>query len=208
MAKSLADLRSQRPKTLPTREIPICLDWDLTNEMMRLETELGDLRVELAEAKETKSAAKPKMGEGVDPRIEKIEAIEQRMRDLLDEQRDATGMLTIRAIPGGEWALWKDENPVRWNGTGDDRVMNESDRQIGYGLVDSTALLAALGKWLFKWEGDLLDDDADKMATLDAISPGDQNEVCRQLIVLQEGSTPLAPKSPSASSTTETSAAN
>lgn len=207
MAKSLADLRTQRPKTLPTREIPICLDWDLTNEMMRLETELGDLRIELAEARENKSAAKPKMGEGVDPRIEKIEAIEQRMRDLLDQQRDATGMLTVRAIQSGEWALWKDEHPVRWSGTGDDRVMNESDRQIGYGLVDSTALLAELGRWLHLWEGDEVATE-DRSAVLDAISPGDLNEICRKVILLQEGSTTLAPKSRNASSTTETSDAS
>lgn len=203
MAKSLADLRSQRPKTLPTREIPVCLDWDITNEMMRLETELGDLKVAAVEARE-KTTAKPKMSEGADPRIEEIE---QQLRDLLDKQRESTGMLTVRAIQGGEWALWKDEHPARFNGTGDDRVMNESDRQIGYGLVDSTALLAELGRWLYLWEGDEVSAE-DRTAVLEAISPGDQNEICRKVILLQEGSTTLAPKSQSASSTTEDSAAN
>lgn len=200
MAKSLADLRTQRPKTLPTREIPVCLDWDLTNEMVRTETELGDLRIAAAEARE-KTTAKPKMSDGVDPRIEEAE---EKLKTLLDQQRDATGMLTVRAIPGGEWALWKDEHPARWNGAGDERTLNESDRQIGYGLVDSTALLTELGRWLYLWEGDEVAAE-DRTAVLDAISPGDQNEVCRKVIALQEGSTPLAPKSRSASSTTETS---
>lgn len=201
MAKSLADLRTQRPKTLPTREIPVCLDWDITNEMMRLENELGDLKVAAIEARE-KTSAKPKMAEGSNPRIDEIE---QELRDLLDKQRDSTGMLTVRAIPGGEWALWKDEHPARWHGTGDDRVMNESDRQIGYGIVDSTALLSELGRWLYAWEGDVVA-DGDQAVLLEAVSPGDQNEICRKVILLQEGSTTLAPKSPSASSTTETSA--
>lgn len=203
MAKSLADLRTQRPKTLPTREIPICLDWDITNEMMRLENELGDLRVAAAEARE-KTTAKPKMSQGADPRVEEIE---QELHDLLDKQRDSTGMLTVRAIPGGEWALWKDEHPARFNGTGDDRVMNESDRQIGYGLVDSTALLSELARWFHAWEGEEVS-AGDQTVLLEAISPGDLNEICRKVILLQEGSTTLAPKSPSASSTTEDSAAS
>lgn len=201
MAKSLADLRSQRPKTLPTRDVPVCLDWDITNEMMRLENELGDLKVAAIEARE-KTSAKPKMAEGSNPRIDEIE---QQLRDLLDKQREAIGMLTVRAIPGGEWALWKDEHPARWHGTGDDRVMNESDRQIGYGIVDSTALLSELGRWLYAWEGDVVA-DGDQAVLLEAVSPGDQNEICRKVILLQEGSTTLAPKSQSASSTTETSA--
>ncbi|MGH3349305.1 MAG: hypothetical protein ACRDPS_01470 [Nocardioides sp.] len=201
MAKSLADLRTQRPKTLPTREIPICLDWDLTNEMVRIETELGDLRIAAAEARE-KTTAKPKMGDGPDPRITEAE---EKLKALLDQQRDSTGMLTVKAIHSGEWALWKDEHPVRWAGSGDDRVMNESDRQIGYGLVDSTALLSELGRWLHLWEGDEVAVE-DRTAVLEAISPGDQNEICRKVILLQEGSTTLAPKSQSASSTTEDSA--
>lgn len=203
MAKSLADLRSQRPKTLPTREIPVCLDWDITNKMVRLESERGDLQVAEIEKRE-KTNARPKMAEGANPRIDEIE---QELRDLLDQQREATGMLTVRAIPGGEWALWKDEHPVRWTGTGDDRVMSESDRQIGYGLVDSTALLAELGRWLYLWEGEEVAAE-DRTAVLEAISPGDQNEICRKVILLQEGSTTLAPKSQSASSTTEVSAAS
>jgi len=202
MAKSLADLRSQRPKTLPTREVPICLDWDITNTLARLETELGDLKVAAIEARE-KTTAKPKMSEGENPRIAEVET---QMRDLLDQQRDATGHLTIRAIDGGVWAAWKDEHPARFYGAGDDRLINESDRQITYGLVDSTALLTDLKKWLHGWEGEELTTDADKVTMLEAIAPGDQNEICRRIIGLQEGSTPLAPKSRSVSSSTETSA--
>lgn len=203
MAKSLADLRTQRPKTLPTREIPVCLDWDITNEMARLDNELSDIKIAAAEARE-KTNAKPKMAQGVDPRIEEIE---QQLRDLLDKQREETGMLTIKAIPSGEWALWKDEHPVRWLGEGDDRVMNESDRQLTFGMCDSTALLGELGRWLHKWEGDEVA-TGDRPAVLDAISPGDQGEICRQVVRLQEGSTGFAPKSRNASSTTESSAAS
>lgn len=202
MAKSLADLRSQRPKTLPTREVPICLEWDITNTIVRLETELGDLQVAALEARE-KTTAKPKMSDGENPRIAEVEA---EMRDLLDQQRDAIGHLTIRAIDGGVWAAWKDEHPARFHGAGDERMMNESDRQITYGLVDSTALLADLKLWLYLWEGDELAAAEDKTTMLEAIAPGDQNEICRSIITLQEGSTPLAPKSRSASSSTETSA--
>ena len=203
MAKSLADLRTQKPKTLPTREIPVCLDWDLTNEMVRLQTELEDIKVAAIEARE-KTNARPKMAQGSDPRTEEIE---QKLRDLLDKQREETAVLTVRAIPSGEWALWKDEHPARWTGTGDDRTLNESDRQIGYGLLDSTALLGDLGRWLYLWEGEQVD-DSDRDTVLDAISPGDKNEICRKVILLQEGSTTLAPKSQSASSTMESSAAS
>jgi hypothetical protein len=75
-----------------------------------------------------------------------VAEIDAELAALFDRMRESEGDLLLRAIGGGEWQRFKDDHPAREG--------NKSDEETAYGLCDSTALLADLGRFVVAWNGE------------------------------------------------------
>jgi hypothetical protein len=179
MPKSLADLKA-KPKSLPTRTVRICLDQEAVADVQRLDAEKSDLlldtrRGEIGDDGERKGPPK-RTGEGsIPPRVAEIDA---ELAALFDRMRESEGDLLLRAIGGGEWQRFKDDHPAREG--------NKSDEETAYGLCDSAALLADLGRFVVAWNGENFgaDDWAGWFAA--QVAPADLRELCSEVVQLHE----------------------
>lgn len=179
MPRSLADLKA-KPKQLPTRTIRICLDQEALADVQRLDNEKADLLLDVQRSSTTEDGERtgpPKrLGEGsIPPRVKEIEA---ELVALFDRMRESEGSLVTRAVAGGEWQRFKDEHPPREG--------SKTDEDVAYGLCDSSALLADLGRYVVSWEGEALGatDWTDWFAS--QVAPADLAELCREVVQLHE----------------------
>lgn len=178
MPKSLADLKA-KPKSLPTRTVRICLDQEAVADVQRLDNERRDVLADAFRAKDEdgeRTGPPRRVGEAaVPPRVAEIDA---ELEALFDRMRESEGDLLVRAVGGGEWQRFKDEHPPREG--------NKSDEEITYGLLDSAALLDALGRFAVSWNGEAFgaEDWRDWFAA--QVAPADLAEICREVVQLHE----------------------
>lgn len=197
---SLADMRARKAKTGRaieplTDEVEVCTDPEAFDKMARLTEELNELDAEIDRAARLLAEGPRRSAEGPDP--EKLERREKLRADLAaatELVQASVGKLRVAAIPGGEWARWKDVHPPREN--------IPADAIFGFGVIDTTALLGDLDKWAVAWNGEpLAPGDWEMFEPLSA-------ELCRTVrtvVLLQEKGLSDAPKLLSAVSSTETS---
>jgi hypothetical protein len=179
MARSLADLRA-KPKQLPTRTVRICLDQEAVADVQRLDNERRDLLLE-AQRRQADSDGERKgpplrVGEGATP--PRVAEIDAELEALFDRMRESEGDLLLRAVSGGEWQRFKDDNPAREG--------NKSDEETAYGLCDSAALLADLGRFVAAWNGETFGPDDWREWFAAQVAPADLSELCRQVVQLHE----------------------
>lgn len=195
---SLADLRAQKdkPASLPTRVISICLDQQILGDIQRLTAEKNDLLVQAAVDvnAEDKPSRPKRTGEGKNPRLAEIDA---ELEPLYARLREAEGELLLSAREGGAWLRWKDEHPPR--------EKNESDDRLAYGLVNASDLLDDLGKYVVSWNGDDFGPGEWDGWFKAKVAPADLGALVSAVVELHE-SRVSAPKSLSVSSEPLTSA--
>jgi hypothetical protein len=195
MPKSLADLKA-KPKSLPTRVVRICLDQEAVAEVQRLENEKRDVLIDAARSRvddEGERTGPPKrVGEApVPPRIGEIDT---ELEALFDRMRESEGDLLLRAVSGGEWQRFKDDNPPREG--------NKTDDEVTYGLCDSAALLTDLGRYVVAWDGEAFGSDDWREWFAAQVAPADLRELCSEVVQLHEARVRVPPKASSASSAT------
>ena len=197
MPKSLADLKAI-PKSLPTRTVRICLDQEAVADVQRLDNEKRDLLLDAARSapEDGERTAPPlRLGESATP--PRVAEIDAELEALFERMRESEGDLLLRAITGGEWLRFKDEHPPREG--------NKTDDEVTYGLCDSGALLANLGRFVAAWEGEGFGaGDWDGFA--DHVAPADLRELCSEVVQLHEARVRVPKARSTASSETPESA--
>lgn len=181
MALSIAQMRNSSAVGLPERSIRMCLAQKLVAEVRILEREKADLAP--ARGEDGKPQGPGRIG---DPSAVRVAEIDTRLAVLLDEMREHTGTLTVRAIAAGEWRRWADLNPAR--GTHDDkgkRITDPIDLDVGYGYVNAAALLESLNTFAVEWNGEPLGASEWEFIATKA-APGDLSELCRQVVQIHE----------------------
>lgn len=206
MAPTLAELRAQTgPKPLPksTRTVTLIEGQHLLAESQRLEEERIDVLVKAerdAERAEDdgrqrtqKAGQKPEPSEP--PRVAEIRAEQKAISERLAQFQAEIG---LQGFTGGDWQRYKDDHPPRED--------NEHDRLLTGGLCNATDLFNDLGRFVTTWEGDELADGDWNNWLAERICYADRRDMVRDVVELHERSLPRIPKSPSASSSMETSA--
>lgn len=173
MARSLADLKA-KPKQLPTRTVRICLDLEALAAVQRLDAERRDLELESQQPAEGDQRPK-RVGEGPNPRIAEIVA---EIAALWDTMRESEGDLLLRAVSGGDWQRFKDDNPAREN--------SKTDEAITYGICDSSALLADLGRYVVSWNAEPFEPGAWDDWFAAQVAPADLSELCSTVVQIHE----------------------
>ncbi|MFE6645659.1 hypothetical protein ACFVJS_03790 [Nocardioides sp. NPDC057772] len=198
---SLADMRARKAKTgraiAPLSDVvEICTDPEAFADMARLTDELNELDDRMRLDAQRRSDGPRRVAEGDDPDPENVERREKLRADLAEARervKASLGKLKIEAIPGGDWARWKDNHPPRDNAP--------ADAIYGLNLVDTTALLEDLDKWVVSWEDEpLAAGDWEMFAPLSA----ELASTVRAVVLLQEQGLSDAPKLLSAASSTST----
>lgn len=179
MPKSLADLKA-KPKSLPTRTVRICLDQEAVADVQRLENERRDVLLEASRSARGDDAERtgPPLRAGESPTPPRIAEIDAELEVLFDRMRESEGDLLIRATSGGEWQRFKDDNPPREG--------NKADDENGYGLCDSSALLADLGRYVAAWDGENFGPTDWRDFFAAQVAPADLSELCREVVQLHE----------------------
>lgn len=204
MSDSLAKLLASPEATRPARTVPVCLAQGVPVQIGRLVDELEDLEVAAFRASQDPEASsdqpKRKMAQGQDPRIDEIKAEVERLNEVM---RAHTGYVTVEGtISQGEWRLWADQNPAREIGR-DDRGrpnLNAYDISVTGGYCSATALLARVGDFVTKWDGEPLSEGQWEALAAKA-HPGDLKAVATAVVNIYEGEGARAlPKSSTASS--------
>lgn len=212
---TLAELRAQSgPQPLPRKTVSVTLveGQHLLAESEALMLESQDLVREETRLKEQASRTNSdgdqsgpprKAGEGADVgrRLAEIEArfkeIRARLDALVDEMADYQGEVTLTGITGGQWELFKSDNPIREG--------NRNDLVFASGACDSSALFAALGRFVTAWDGDpVAEGEWDKMLA-ERITYADRRDLVTAVVKMHEVSSNRVPKSRSASATTSPS---
>lgn len=196
MPKSLADLRRERPTSLPTRVVKVCLDQAVLAEVQRLEAEKNELLIQaqMQRSDDPDAGGPPKrMVPRESPRVAEINT---ELAAQYATMRESEGELLLRAVSGGRWMRWKDDHPARED--------NTSDELIAYGYCNAADLLDSLSDFVAEWNGEPLAAD-DWTWLSEQIAPADLRELCQQVVEMHETRVTI-PKSPSASSGEETSA--
>lgn len=179
MPKSLADLRS-KPKQLPTRVVRICLDQEAVAEVQRLESERADLLLEAKRAARNEDAdsTRPPRRAGEDAEPPRVAEIAAELEALWDRMRESEGDILVRAISAGEWQRFKDEHPPREG--------NKSDYEVAFSLLDASALLADLGRWVESWNDEVFTAGAWDEWFKEHVSSADLAEIGRAVMHAQE----------------------
>lgn len=200
MALSLAQMRESGATGLPERTIRMCLAQKLVAEVRRLEREKFELSPALDE---DGNPVKPqRVG---DPNALRLVEIKDRLTELLDEMREHTGEVTIRAVSAGEWRRWADANPARVQSRDESGqpILDPVDVDVAYGRANASALLDSLDVYAVEWNGAPMGPGDWEFITQKA-APGDLAEVCRQVVQIHEevGSVPKSrrpsPETPNA----------
>jgi hypothetical protein len=179
MPKSLADLKA-KPKSLPTRTVRICLDQEAVADVQRLdEREVRPApRRETFPPRTTTGSARARRSARARARAAAGGRDRGRARRAVRPDARVEGDLLLRAIGGGEWQRFKDDNPAREG--------NKSDEDTTYGLCDSTALLADLGRYVVAWDGENLERRRLGRVVRAQVAPADLRELCSEVVQLHE----------------------
>lgn len=174
MSKTLAELRAQKPSSLPTRIVTVYLNLDVLAQVQRLEQEKKDIRVELGrrpKADDDDGPEKPKRaGEGPPPRLAEIDA---ELEVCYDTMRADEGELLLRATTGGKWLRWLDEHPAREG--------NQSDEVLAFGICNASDLADDLGRYVVAWNGEPLTPEDWSSWLADQIAPADIGGIVQQV---------------------------
>jgi hypothetical protein len=211
---TLAELRAQSgPKPLPrtTKVVTLVEGQHLLAEVERLSEEHGDLAMEAANLKrringdeDGKRTGPPlKSGEGakLTGRLDEIEArqaeIKERLEHFADDLAEVQGEVGLRGMTGGDWQRFKDENPPRED--------NAADVRFAAGVCDSSALFAALGKFVETWNGETVSKSDWNEWLGELIAYADRRDMVSEVVGMHERGLGRSPKFRSASATTSPS---
>lgn len=201
MPKSLAELRAQSgPPPLPraTKVVTLIEGQHLLAETEQLSDELLMIanQATRTDADGERTGPPRKAGEGASlpPRVEEIQA---RQAEILDELADFQGEVTLKGITGGEWQRFKDENPPRED--------NPQDLNFTGGACNASAVFAALTRFVSGWNGtDLAPGDWDNWLA-ERITYADRRDLVAVIVKMHEDGLARSPKFHRSSSTTEPS---
>jgi hypothetical protein len=203
MSRTLAEMRASGRVSLPERTKTLCLAQALVAEAQSLESEREAL-VEAhddAVAQATTAAASPSKKAVSKPVIpdppERIAEIDARLDALQGEMLADTGEVRVRGEQAGAWRQWADEHPARQG--------SETDKRVGYEIVDTTALLSRLGDFIVAWNGEDVTAE-DRAFLLENAAPGDLTDLCQVVVQMHEAGGFRPKASPQALSATPTSA--
>lgn len=182
--KSLKELR-EAPVNLPERPVELCLAQGLLGRIEALENERDDVLQATQKTPRRQSSGPPNTS-----------GIEKQIEGLLDEMRENTGTLIVRAVESGEWRTWAIEHPAR----DADEPGGALDRRIGYSAVNVDDLINEMERWAYSWNGEPLEPGEFEEVILPRAANGDLLELCRQVVLLHEGPGAV-PKSRGTSST-------
>lgn len=219
---TLAELRARSngaTQSLPTRSLEVCTDQSAMARIIQLATEKDDLETAhqraLAEAGYDPDAsagdAKPKRtGQKRPMPPARLAEIDAEVERLYDQMRDSQGTLWMQARDGGDWQRWKDEHPampqghvetVRANGDhvkGEpvydprDFVIARSGLPLGYFNVN--AVVTDLGRWVTRWNDELINEGDWNGWLFRQIAPGDLREAAVEVVRMHEERVLVRPK--------------
>lgn len=180
--KTLAELRAMTTPKLPTRVERICLNFEVLGQVEQLQNEKQGLLVEAMrsqptdEGEERKGPPRKLAEPAKPPRVVEIDA---ELEVLYDAMREYEGDLELHGIDGGTWVTWKDEHPPREG--------NKADEDLGYGLVDTTALLQDLGRYAYSWDGDPFKEGDWHGWFASRVASADLAVLVKRVVEMQEG---------------------
>ena len=223
---TLAELRAQSgPKPLPrtTKVVTLVEGQHLLAEVERLSEEHGHLAMEAANLKRrvngdedgNRTGPPLKSGEGakLTGRLDEIEArqteIKERLEHFADDLAEVQGEVGLCGMEGGDWQRFKDKNPPRRERfdtpDGASSEVNENDLKFTGGVCDSSALFAALGKFVETWDGEPVgQNDWDEWLGA-KIAYADRRDLVSEVVGMHERGLGRSPKFRSASATTSPS---
>lgn len=182
MAKTLADLRADKPRSRPERVIPLCLAPHLVAEVQTLLEELEALPAAIARGQEAgEDGPPPRMSDGEDPRGQVIRA---RLAEVLADMEQYEGLLRLRATPAdGDWRLWVNEHPAR----GEDKPSErQRDLEITRGYCNADDLIDDLAKYAYQWGDDLLEEGDWESLFEPNISGPDKKQLAQAVVAMYE----------------------
>lgn len=198
---TLAELRARsarRPKPKHFRTVTLVEGQHLLAQSQRLTEELVTIMAKARGVDENGERTGPprKAGQGAElgPRAEEIK---QEQVQLVADLAEFQGEVELTGFTGGEWQLFKDENPARDE--------NAADLKLTAGLCDSSALFAQLGRFVTSWNGEELSEGDWDSWLADSIIYADRRDLVTDVVAMHEDSVVVVPKSSSSSSTTASS---
>lgn len=188
MSDALAKLLASPDATRPERDVEVCLAQGIPSQIGAFAQELNELEAASFRNGADDSDDKPlrKMGQSADPRIAEIKAEIDRLSDIM---REHTGKLTVaKVVSQGDWRRWVDANPAREDGRDDKGrpVLNGYDLAVTGGYCNATALLARLGDFATKWDGEPLSEGQWDLLAAKA-HPGDLKSAATAIVSIYEG---------------------
>ena len=203
---TLRELRAQTgPVPLPRAEKTVTLieGQHLLADAQRLSEEREDL---LAAGKNADDEGNPtgppaKAGAGakaVRERAKRLAEIPAEMSAIVARLGDHQGNVGLTGMTGGVWQRFKDDNPPRED--------NVADLQLARGYCNATAVFEALGSFVKTWDGEAVTADDWDSWLAERITYADRRDLITEVVMMHEQGLARAPKSPSGSSTTATSA--
>lgn len=187
---TLAELRARKSQPRPRAHQTCTLveGQHLLDEESQLLEELSDLQAQVRDSDGNPSPTR-KMGQGLPPRADEIKA---RVKELQSELLDHQGVVSLTGMTGGEWQNFKDEHPAREG--------NEDDERVAFARCNSSALFAALGRFVSAWDGEDVDAAAWDDWLADRICYADRRDMVTAVVEMQEAKLPKG-RSPISSST-------
>ncbi len=203
---TLAELRAQNgPKPLPRAERTVTLieGQHLLADAQRLTEELEDLQAAGRSVDEdgNRTGPPPKAGAGAKAareRTKRMEQIPDELSAIVSRLGEFQGVVGLTGMTGGDWQRFKDEHPPRED--------NRADLRLTGGHCNSTAVFEALGTFVTTWNGEnVAEGDWDSWLA-ERITYADRRDLITAVVSMHEQAMNRAPKSPSSSSTTASSA--
>lgn len=200
MAKTLAEMRAQSgpaPRPKITKTVTLTEGQHLLDESERLRDRLMDLLANTsADADEDAPKQPRKMGApAVPPEVDEIRAAQVKLRERLREFQVELG---LEGTTSGEWHRWKDEHPPRED--------SPSDLRVAGGWCNATDLFDDLGRYVATWDGEPLSPGDWDAHLAERITYADRRDLVTAVVEMFEQGLNRVPKSPSESSSTESSA--
>lgn len=179
MSKSIAELRTDSRATLPERSYQLCLAGDLIAEMQKLQNERAELSIENSRSISGDGEAKPPTRLGEHPmESEALREVNERLAALWDEMAEYTGDLRLRAIASGDWTTWVDEHPAREE--------NARDLEVTFGGCNADDLIAELGRFAVRWNGEDMRPDEWREVILPRVSFADLKAIAQTVYAMHE----------------------
>lgn len=201
---TLAELRARSgPKPLPkaTRTVTLVEGQHLLDDAQRLQEEHADLSTSVRRLGEDgeRTGPPPKAGEGSQVPARLAEITEE-LAAVVDRLGDHQAELGLHGVPGGDWQRFKDENPPRED--------NAADLRLTAGVCNSSALFAALGRFVATWNDEKVADGDWDSWLAESITYADRRDLVSAVVDMHEAGLARAPKLRNSSLPTENSETN